>query len=55
MEDQQLTAEQVADIIASIRGHANAEDKRTLADYDRICHEKILCGMRHAPSVQPLA
>ena len=55
VEDQQLTAEQVADVIASLRSHANAEDKCTLADYEHICHEEILHCMGHTPSVQPLA
>ena len=55
VKDQQLMAEQVADIIASIRCRANAEDKCTPADYNCICHEEILCCMGHAPSVQPLA
>ena len=55
VEDQQLTAEQVADVIASIRCHANAEDKHTPAEYDHICGEEILRCMGHAPSVQLLA
>ena len=55
VEDQQLTDEQVADIITSVRSCANAEDKCTPADYDRICHEEILRCRGHAPSVQKLA
>ena len=55
VEGQQLTAEQVADVIASIRSHANEKDKGTPADYDHICREEILHYMGHAPSVQPLA
>ena len=55
VEDQQLMAEQVADVIASVRCRANAEDKCTPAEYNRICCEEILHCTGHAPSVQPLA
>ena len=39
VEDQQLTAEQVADVVTSVRSCANAEDKCTPADYECICRE----------------
>ena len=55
VEDQQLTAEQVADVIASIRCCANAEDKCTPVDYDHICHKEILHCTGHVPLVQLLA
>ena len=55
VEDQQLIAEQVTDVIASVGSCANAEDKCTPADYGHICREEILHCMGHAPSVQLLA
>ena len=55
VEDQQLMAEQVADVIASVRCRANAEDKCTPAEYNRICCEEILHCTGHTPLVQLLA
>ena len=49
VEGQQLTAEQVADITASVKRRPNAEHKCTPADYNRICHKKILRCTGHAP------
>ena len=54
-EDQMLTTDQVADVIAAVRERAATENRRTPADYDLICREELLRCTGQVPAVPPLA